>query len=55
MTRRPAAAALHSSQEGAKPAEARARVAERSRTWWKIFAVNNYLKSYFANLTGRTW
>merc|ERR1719219_686207 len=33
LARRPAAAALHSSQEGAKPAEARARVAERSRTF----------------------
>ena len=32
LTRSPAAAALHSSQEGAKPAEARARVAAMNRT-----------------------
>merc|ERR1719430_966067 len=33
LARSPAAAALHSSQEGAKPAEARARVAAMNRTF----------------------
>ena len=33
-TRSPAAAWLHSSQEGAKAAEAMAKVAASNRTWW---------------------
>ena len=37
MTRSPAAAALHSSQVGARPAEARAMVAAMNRTWSKKF------------------